>query len=161
MVTTTSRNSTGVVNSGDTRGSQHERRMALVPSFACSRATRRTIRVTFRVVAFFAALAASGCAPTTSVPGSIGAVLKRDAVTGVVVAHEIPVGMAAERAGLRAGDRVKMIDGIHVDELDGSSVVRLLRGPVGTRVTLTVVRGEGVYQLAIVRQAPKVVPSRR
>ena len=63
------------------------------------------------------------------------------------------MGLAGESAGLLAGDRVKMIDGILVDELDGERIRALLRGPVGTTVTLTVLRGDEVVQVEIARQA--------
>jgi carboxyl-terminal processing protease len=100
-------------------------------------------------------IAALACTAPQSKVGSIGAVLKRDTTTGVVIAYEVPEGLTADSAGLRPGDRVKMIDGVHVDDLDGARVVRLLRGPVGTRVTLTVIRGEEVLHLSVIRQGPQ------
>ena len=50
------------------------------------------------------------------------------------------------------GDRVKMIDGVLADELDKERIQSLLRGPVGTSVTLTIIRGEEVMHLEVERQ---------
>jgi predicted metalloprotease with PDZ domain len=88
----------------------------------------------------------------TGKTGSIGAVLSRDSETGTVQVHEAPPGLAAESAGLVAGDDIKMIDGVLVDDLDAEAIQRLLRGPVGSQVTLTVIRGDEVIEVGIERQ---------
>ncbi len=84
--------------------------------------------------------------------GSIGAVLSRDRESGSVHIREAPSGLAGDEAGLLPGDRVKMIDGVLVDELDKDRIQGLLRGPVGTSVTLTIIRGEEVMHLEVTRQ---------
>ena len=94
---------------------------------------------------------AAGCAAATPA-GSIGAVLSHDRLSGELSVHDAPVGLAGESAGLLDGDRVKMIEGVLVDELDGDRIRQLLRGPVGTAVTLTVLRGDDVVQVRVVRQ---------
>jgi len=60
--------------------------------------------------------------------------------------------MAGEEAGLLPGDRVKMIDGVLVDALDKDRIQGLLRGPVGTSVMLTILRGEEVLHVEVQRQ---------
>jgi C-terminal processing protease CtpA/Prc len=97
-------------------------------------------------------LTLTGCAAGTPSDGSIGAILERRTSTGTVVAHRVPEGRSAAVAGLREGDRIKMIDGVLVDELDASQVVALLRGPLGSKVELTVVRGEAVLELVVARE---------
>jgi carboxyl-terminal processing protease len=47
-------------------------------------------------------------------------------------------GSPAERAGIRAGDVIVRVDGREVERLDTQEIVRLVRGPAGTAVTLTV-----------------------
>jgi S1-C subfamily serine protease len=95
-------------------------------------------------------LSAACLTPTTT--GSIGAVLSRDNVTGAVHVRESPPGLAADSAGIVAGDRVKMVDGVLVDDIDAGRIRRLLRGPVGSTVTLTLVRGDEVMHIEVTRQ---------
>ena len=106
------------------------------------------------------AAASLACSSAASPLGSIGAVLERESSTGVVIAFDVPEGSSADRAGIRTGDRLKMVDGNHVDDLDETQFVRLLRGAVGTSVTLTVLRGERVLEVTLVREArrPSVAP---
>lgn len=94
-------------------------------------------------------LALGACGGATE--GSIGAVLGRDSGTGALHVRETPKGMAAERAGLLPGDRVVMIDGVHVDTLDAERIRAMLRGEVGSTVKLTVIRGEEVLRVEVTR----------
>ncbi len=48
-------------------------------------------------------------------------------------------GSPASKAGLRAGDQIVRVDGVDVDGLSISQVVRRIVGQAGTRVTLTIV----------------------
>ncbi len=93
-----------------------------------------------------------GCGAAAGVEGSIAAVLERDRSSGRVLVREVPDGRASSVAGLERGDRLKMIDGTHVDDLDAAALVRALRGPVGRVVRLTVVRGEEVLELEVRRE---------
>lgn len=98
-------------------------------------------------------LAAAACARPAEVPkASIGAVLERDDASGAVIVRAVPRGRAAARAGLSTGDRLVMIDGHHVDALGSAEVIARLRGPAGSRVELTVVRGETVRDVEVVRE---------
>lgn len=63
---------------------------------------------------------------------------------------EVPSGGAA-RAGLLPNDRVVAIDGESVAGLTQAEVVERLRGPVGSRVRLDIVRGEEPMSLEIER----------
>jgi C-terminal processing protease CtpA/Prc len=78
--------------------------------------------------------------------------LSRDRETGALHVREAPPGLAGEEAGLVPGDRVKMIDGVLADGLDKDRIQGLLRGPVGTAVTLTVIRGDEVIHVEVDRQ---------
>jgi len=93
--------------------------------------------------------------------GSIGAVLARDTATGAVHVRETPPGLAAAEAGLVPGDRVKMVDGVLLDELDAARIKALLRGAPGSKVMLTVLRGEQVLQIELTREALGSPPALR
>lgn len=86
-------------------------------------------------------------------PGSVGAVLGRDNETRALFVREAPTGDAAEKAGLRPGDEIVMIDGLYVKDMSAKDVRAKLRGEVGTRVRLTVVRGDAVRHVEITRGA--------
>jgi carboxyl-terminal processing protease len=49
-------------------------------------------------------------------------------------------GTPAERAGLKSGDKILKIDGKDTHDLDVSGAIKLIRGPKGTIVTLTIAR---------------------
>ncbi|TSC63167.1 MAG: Carboxy-terminal-processing protease [Parcubacteria group bacterium Athens0416_74] len=49
-------------------------------------------------------------------------------------------GTPAERAGLKSGDKILKIDGKDTHDLDVSGAIKLIRGPKGTVVTLTIAR---------------------
>lgn len=79
-----------------------------------------------------------GGAPARAAVG-LGAVAVR---LGTVTVLSPAPGGPAERAGLRAGDRILGIDGAPTTGLKESEVVELLRGSPGSRVTLSVMRTE-------------------
>lgn len=62
-------------------------------------------------------------------------------------------GSPAEKAGLRAGDGIVMIDGKPTDGLSVDQAARTIRGPKGTPVSITVARGKTAkpFTLTIVR----------
>jgi carboxyl-terminal processing protease len=51
-------------------------------------------------------------------------------------------GTPAQRAGLRAGDKIIKIDGQSTQDMTVDEAARLIRGPKGTKVTLTIFRDE-------------------
>ncbi|WP_437658158.1 PDZ domain-containing protein [Sorangium sp. So ce1182] len=97
-------------------------------------------------------LMAAGCSASV---GSIGAVLGRDNESETLYVRDVPEGLAAERAGLIPGDEIVMIDGVYVRDLTSTQVRERLRGPPGSAVELTVVRGSDVRRVRVVRGALK------
>jgi carboxyl-terminal processing protease len=102
------------------------------------------------------AVALMACGPPAV--GSVGAVLGRDRETGALHVREAPEGLAAAEAGLLPGDQIKMIDGVLVDELDQTRIRAMLRGEVGTKVRLTILRGDEVLHVELVRRAMGAAP---
>lgn len=93
--------------------------------------------------------------------GSVGAVLGVDTETGAVHVRETREGLAADEAGLLPGDEILMVDGVYVRDLGAAAVRDKLRGPVGSPVELTVVRGEEVLRVKLTRRplgAPSAKP---
>jgi carboxyl-terminal processing protease len=78
----------------------------------------------------------------------------------LVVVLPVP-GAPAVKAGIRAGDRIVKVDGVSVDGSTVDAVTAKVRGPRGTVVTLTIVRGSGTpMDVAITRDIvvqPEVV----
>jgi C-terminal processing protease CtpA/Prc len=103
-----------------------------------------------RALALPAIAIALGCSgPST---GSVGAILGVDSETGAVHVRETRDGRAADKVGLLPGDELLMIDGVYVRDLGADAVRAKLRGPVGSSVELTVVRGEEVLRVKLVRE---------
>jgi C-terminal processing protease CtpA/Prc len=102
-----------------------------------------------RLLLVFACALAAAC--HGSGLGSIGAVLGRDNDTHAVYVREVPLGLAAERAGLLPGDEIVMVDGFYVEELSPKELRALLRGEVGSKVELTELRGSVVRRVKLTR----------
>jgi carboxyl-terminal processing protease len=78
----------------------------------------------------------------------------------LVVVLPVP-GAPAAKAGIRAGDRIVKVDGVSVDGSTVDAVTAKVRGPKGTMVSLTIVRGSAApVDIAITRDIvvqPEVV----
>lgn len=102
-----------------------------------------------------------GCSSDPAI-GSIGAVLVRDTEEATLYVRETPRGLAAQDAGLLPGDQIIMIDGMFIRQLDAVEIRDRLRGDVGTPVSLTIVRGDEILHLEVVRgplrEASEVAP---
>jgi C-terminal processing protease CtpA/Prc len=76
--------------------------------------------------------------------GSFGGIGIRIGVEdGQVIVVEPIEGTPASRAGLKQGDRIARIDGQPTQGLTIQEAVRRMRGPVGSRVVLSIIRGGG------------------
>jgi carboxyl-terminal processing protease len=69
-------------------------------------------------------------------------------------------GSPAEKAGIKAGDKVTAVNGKNMTGVDGNLVIRQVLGPAGTTVTLTIARpGETNTFDVVIERAHIVVPS--
>ena len=82
--------------------------------------------------------------------GTIGAMIARQR-TGELRVYEVARDLAADKAGLRPGDQLLLIDGMDVRALSVEQVHEALAGAVGEPVRLTVIRGEKVLRVTLRR----------
>jgi hypothetical protein len=80
--------------------------------------------------------------------GVVGVRIEEDA-EGAVIVREVVAGSPAERAGLRAGDRLIAIDGKEVAGLKTPEVAQRLRGAPATTVTIEVLRAGNAEPLVV------------
>jgi len=81
----------------------------------------------------------------------IGAEVMKDGET-VRIVSPIP-GSPAEAAGLQPNDRITAVDGQSVADLSINEAVSLIRGPKGSSVELTVLRGQEEFTVQINRDS--------
>ena len=89
----------------------------------------------------------SGCA---SERGTIGAQLGQQA-DGRLFIREVPPGLAAAQAGLQPGDEITLINGRDARSFDDKGLHNLLAGDIGDPVRLTVLRGDKVLHVTLLR----------
>jgi len=83
----------------------------------------------------------------------VGLDLTRQYYLRVVSARE---GSPAAKAGLRTGDYIRAIDGRATRDMSAYEGARLLRGAVGSKVALLVIRGNAAepHEVALIRERP-------
>ncbi len=94
------------------------------------------------------------------ISGSFGGVgMEIDKKDGILTVVTPLKGTPAEAAGIKAGDQVIAIDKRPTENLSVDEAVRRIRGPVGTTVELTILRGGKVMTLTVTRatiQVPEI-----
>jgi carboxyl-terminal processing protease len=85
------------------------------------------------------------------VDGDVGIELTRRYYLYVIAARE---GSPADKAGLRTADTVRAIDGKPTRDMSVFEGTRLLRGKAGSKVTLTIIRGNAAdpHEVTLVRE---------
>ena len=81
----------------------------------------------------------------------IGAVLTIDPASTYTVIDSVELGSPAEKAGIKAGDYIKEVDGKDVAGMTLTDVVQLVRGEEGTDVKLTIVRAGRAMEITVTR----------
>lgn len=83
--------------------------------------------------------------------GEVGIELTRQYYLRVIAARD---GSTAARAGLQTGDYIRGIDGKPTRDMSVFEGTRLLRGQPGSKVTLTIIRGNAVdpHEVVLVRE---------
>ena len=85
-------------------------------------------------------------------PGGIGAVLRFQGTGHRLLVEDVPPDTSSARAGLLRGDEVVAIDGDPVADMSLADVVRRLRGPVASKVRLTIRRGASTRDVEVERE---------
>lgn len=86
----------------------------------------------------------------------IGAVLTEDADTGIVTIVQVYKDSPAEKAGVKANDILYKVDDTEMTGLDLNKVVTYIKGDKGTKVKLTVIRGDDKEQLELTATRDKI-----
>ncbi len=97
----------------------------------------------------------------TGVYEGIGVVVTEDdqGVTYVIAPQK---GTPADQAGIKTGDKIVKVDGEDVSTIGSDAVVAKVKGPADTTVNLTLLRGEEMIDMQLVRKTieAKTVDSR-
>jgi len=89
---------------------------------------------------------------TTGEYGGIGSLIRRSGDYTIIA--DPYKGFPADKAGLRAGDKILKVDGVSVEKADVSSVSDKLKGKPGTEMVLTIERygEENPLNISLVRE---------
>ena len=88
---------------------------------------------------------------TQGVYYGIGAYVSKDVETGASTISGVIKNSPAEAAGLMEGDIIYKVDGEDMTGLDLDEVVSHIRGPEGTKVTLTLIRSGETLEVELTR----------
>ncbi|MDO8566798.1 MAG: S41 family peptidase [bacterium] len=92
-----------------------------------------------------------------TISGSFAGVgMEIDVKDGVLTVVAPLKGTPAEAAGISAGDQIIAIDGKSTDGLSTDKAVRQIRGPIGTTVVFTIIRGEKALEIKVVRDTIQI-----
>lgn len=89
----------------------------------------------------------------------VGLQLHRDSQTREIIVTEVIADSPAFHSGVRAGDRIVLVDGQSTARLSVTGVSNLLRGAENSQVTLTFARGEGQSRTVILTRALIDIPT--
>ena len=67
-------------------------------------------------------------------------------------------GQPAEKAGIKAGDLIIAVDDIDIKDMGVNKVSSMIKGPVGTKVKLTIKRGEETLDFELTRATIEINP---
>ncbi|NER79307.1 MAG: PDZ domain-containing protein [Leptolyngbya sp. SIO1D8] len=89
----------------------------------------------------------------------VGLQLRRDRENRAIYITDILPGSPAEQSGLRAGDRIVLVNGQSTERLSVNGVTRLLRGEENSQVTLTYSRNDSRPFTVILTRARLELPT--
>jgi len=88
----------------------------------------------------------------------IGVYVETSAKTGLVTVTAPIKGSPGEQAGLRAGDAIIAVDGQDITKMSLEQAIKLIRGPAGSKVGLSIRREElpDPFQVSVIRASIEV-----
>lgn len=92
---------------------------------------------------------------TEGVYGGIGIYIGMSEKNELTVIAPIE-GTPGARAGIKAGDKIRLINGKPTKDMSSDEAASLMKGPKGTEVTITIERGKELKEIRIVRDTIKV-----
>jgi carboxyl-terminal processing protease len=81
----------------------------------------------------------------------IGVTIRKPSADAPIEVIKVIVNTPAERAGMRAGDKIVTVDGVDVTNLQTDEVANKVKGPEGTPVTVGILRGQESLSLTMNR----------
>ena len=89
---------------------------------------------------------------TSGEMSGVGMQLKQEELTKTIVVVDVVENSPAMKGGLLPGDQIQEIDGKSTSDLSVSAAAKLIRGDVGTKVMLGVIRpGDGEFEVTLTR----------
>lgn len=82
----------------------------------------------------------------------IGVEVNKDEATGYILVVNPLKNNPAEKAGLKPGDFITQVDGQDIKDMSLDKGIALIKGPAGTEVVLTILRGEETLQVSVTRE---------
>jgi len=82
----------------------------------------------------------------------IGVGIRLGTMDSMVTVMSVTDGSSAHRAGVRQGDVILRIDSVNVERRDVNQLRKYLRGPIGTVVTIQLLRGSDTLLFALRRE---------
>ena len=83
--------------------------------------------------------------------GGIGVVIEYNHTDETLLVSSVYIDSPAEEAGILVGDFIVAVEGKTVEEIGYLNVVNLVRGDIGTKVNLTVKRGDALIDIVATR----------
>jgi len=91
---------------------------------------------------------------TTGQYGGIGSLIR--SIDGEVYISEPYEGSPAQKSGLRAGDKILMIDGVDISDKNQEEISTLLKGQSGTGLKVTYERFDMIEEVELTREEIKI-----
>lgn len=91
---------------------------------------------------------------TTGQYGGIGSLIR--SIDGAVYISEPYEGFPAFKSGLKAGDKLLMIDGVNIEGKDQEEISKMLKGQSGTQLEVTIERFGTIEKVVVKREEIKI-----